>query len=315
MINIKKIIILLLVIVLGVWCGNKTSFINGHKIDKKSFAIRVEVPKKYVDYELLSLINFTSDLFKSNGYNLKGITYGGNMYPQKLDNAYVNIFVRGYAQGFDKRVSNNRFNIFLFHKTQNIYFEEFRNYDYYISIQPEIINIMNILGVKNVSKLPLGAIKRKILNPEYKKNVLYLYEFKDKDIKNILNKIGKTKIYDAFDFAQLTSDEREEELKKAKIVLYVANLTAQKDAPYIPYAVLDIASYGRPVITNFYKYNNKNNEFLDIIETYSDIISLESKLNNMLKLSDKDREEHAKKIRKLLHKQNYKSDIFSKIIK
>ena len=129
-----KIILFLVVMAFAFITGDKLAIISNKKVDKKAVAFRVEVPKKFVDYEILSMINFTADLFEKNGFRVKDIVYGGDLYSKKLDNTYINVFVRGYAQGLDKRISDDRIDIYLAHKFNTIYLEEFRNYDYYLSV-------------------------------------------------------------------------------------------------------------------------------------------------------------------------------------
>ena len=94
--KLKKIILIVVVMALAFVLGDKLAIHTGKKVDKKAVAFRVEVPRKFVDYEMLSMINFVADLFEKKGFSVKGVVYGGNMYSKEIDNAYVNIFVRGY---------------------------------------------------------------------------------------------------------------------------------------------------------------------------------------------------------------------------
>ena len=288
--------------------GDKLAIISNKKVDKKAVAFRVEVPKKFVDYEILSMINFTADLFEKNGFRVKDIVYGGDLYSKKLDNTYINVFVRGYAQGIDKRISDDRIDIYLAHKFNTIYLEEFRNYDYYLSVKQELAEAISSVNSGKVSLLPIGGVKRKLLKPNYKYDVLYIYEKYDEAIRNVLAQYDNYKMYDGFDFGNLSQKEREDELSKAKIVLYVSNFDDAKGKKYIPYAVYDIISYGRPVITN----NNivKNKEMIEIFDSTN---MLSFKLRRMLQDTDDKRENDAKVVRDNMLKKKYNCDIFTKI--
>ncbi len=303
-----KIILFVIVMALAFIVGDRLAIVSNKKVDKKAVSFRVEVPKKFVDYEMLSMINFAAYLFEKNGFRVKDVVYGGDLYSKKIDNTYVNVFVRGYAQGIDKRISDDRIDIYLVHKFNSIYLEEFRNYDYYLSVNSELADAIGFVNSGKVSLLPIGGVKRELLKPNYEYDVLYIYEKYDEAIKRVLDEFGKYKIYDGFDFGKLSQKERESELSKAKIVLYVSNFEEGKGKRYIPFAVYDIISYGRPVMTN----NNivKNDDMIDIFDS---INMLRFKLKRMLQGDDNKRENRAKEIRYNLLKKKYKSDIFAKI--
>ena len=307
---LKRIAILVFVVFLAFGSGVALRQFKKQVVDRKSVAIRVEVPFEYVDYELLSLINFLEYLFEENNYSFKGVTYGGNMYSKDLDDAYINVFVRGYAQGFDKRVSDEKFDVFLVHRLGNLYQEEFRNYDYYLGIYKEVVDVLASLNNGKASVLPLGGAKNKLLKPNYKYDVLYICEFGEKYLNYLTNINPNSKMYNGFDFAKLSQKEREDELKSAKVVLYLANF--EKDMRYVPYALFDIISYGRPVLVDS---NHIKGSILEgKVVTYESWEMLPQRLNDILKQSDEDRENNAKKVRALLRKQNYKIDFFSKIL-
>ena len=89
----------MIVMALAFIVGDRLAIVSNKKVDKKAVSFRVEVPKKFVDYEMLSMINFAAYLFEKNGFRVKDVLYGGDLYSKKIDNTYVNVFVRGYAQG------------------------------------------------------------------------------------------------------------------------------------------------------------------------------------------------------------------------
>ncbi len=97
----------------------------------------------------------------------------------------------------------------------------------------------------------------------------------------------------------MDEQKRIDELKKAKVIVYEMGKTDSDDESYIPYAVFDLISYGRPVITN-------RKLLLDMY--FGDRIWLFDELNSMiltteqaLNSSDKIREKKAIQARNVLN--------------
>ena len=217
--------------------------------NSQTVAFRIGNAQRYIDYDMLAAINFLKYKFKQAGFNVLGTAYVGDLYPDHLDNADINVFVRGFPIFFDLRLSDKKTNIFYLHRFSNLYVEELKQYDFYLSSQQNLLNAFS--QSDNVYLLSSGAVPHKALMPDnYDYDVLYIYEYLNQDFYDFIQSFNNPKIYSGSQFAQLNTLDRENELKKAKVVVYEMGGNNPDDPAYVPYAVFDIISYGRPLVTN-----------------------------------------------------------------
>lgn len=295
----KKILFFLSVLILVGGIG--VCFSPALKVfqNNKTVAIRIGEIPEYIDYDLLAAVNFLKYNFERNGYKVIGTSYAGNLYPKELDNAHVNVFVRGFSQFFDLRMNKRKTNIFYVHRYTKLYVEEFQNFDFYLSSQRKLIDAVNHQDI-SINFLPGGFVTHDLLIPnEYQYDVLYIYEYYNQAYHSFMQQNHRIKIYSGSRFAALDEQKRIDELKKAKVIVYEMGKTDSDDESYIPYAVFDLISYGRPVITN-------RKLLLDMY--FGDRIWLFDELNSMiltteqaLNSSDKIREKKAIQARNVLN--------------
>lgn len=290
-------LVLSFLLIFSFWGGRNLASFSFKRHASQSVAFRIGNAQRYVDYDLLSAINFLKYKFSQAGFNVLGTAYVGNLYPENLNHADINVFVRGFPIFFDLRLSDEKTDIFYLHRFSNLYLEELKQYDIYLSSQQ---NLLNSLGKKdNAYKLAFGAVPHQPLIPDkYEYDVLYIYEYLNPDFVAFIKTYNNPKIYSGGKFAQLTQENRESELKKAKIVVYEMEMNNQDDPAYVPYAVLDIISYGRPVLTN-----NKlllSTFFNDNVWLFDDNTSMFFSLAQALNSSDDVRENKARLARRIL---------------
>lgn len=256
--------------------------------------IRVGQRQSEVDYDLQSALDFLSYQLKKEGYRVGGFSYNGDLYPAVFNNARVNIFVRGYKPFYDVRMSEKAKNVMYVHRTAAFYQEEMRNYDYYLTSQKMVFN-----GVKReipISFFGGGAVPHERLKPDYRFDVLYIYEVMDNDFYKFLMANYAAKVYSGIEFMGFSQPERERLLSEAKVVMYntlsLKSEIADSDDLYVPYAVYDIMSYGRPLLTS-YRYK-LHREFKDLVGVYNDDTqSAIEKLTRAFEMSDEQREKMA----------------------
>jgi hypothetical protein len=280
MINkIKKYIflvaILVVVVVLGFYLGVKLSKHNGRTLDDKVVAFRIGIREKLVDYDLKAMLSYLKCKYEKEGYEVREFAYAGDLYPKRLDNAGVNLFVRGDFVPFDKRVNEKAHNIYFVQRFVGGYIEEFRNFDEYLSIQEPLIVAAKANGVE-VGYLEGGSCKNKNLATKDAKNIIYIYEEKDASVINRVSKIRNAKIYSTIDFAELEEKEKIAELEKARMVVFDRDLKRLPDKKYVPYAVYELIGYGKKVITN----SHNGTKLPDGVMRFSDV-------NEMIYLMEK----------------------------
>jgi hypothetical protein len=178
------------------------------------------------------------------------------------------------------------------------YAEEFVGYDGYITSQRNIKT--GIAPLIKMQYLPSFNIPHPLLEPDYGYDVLYIYETYDPSYIEFLNhQIKNAKIYGSAAFANLTEQKRREELAKAKLVVYTVDQTSKDDSDFVPFAVYDIISYGRPLLTDFkpaldYNFNN-------LVFLLNNPNNLKNETLKTLQIPDYIREQHARKARDILH--------------
>jgi hypothetical protein len=240
----KGLIIIGIFLILAFMSG----FMFRQFITLKSVVIRVGVTQNKLDYDLKSAINFISYQFEKQGYYVNGVSFGGNLYPSYLNNAAINLFVRGFEPFYDVRINKNKKNIFYVERFAHQYAEEFIGYDAYLTSQKKIKYNMPLHHINVVAS---GAVPRPLLKPDYQYDVLYIYEQYNSTYADFLRKRFKNvKIYGGMPFANLSDKEKEQELSKAKLVVYEMMPAGKDDEDFVSFAVYDILAYGRPLLTN-----------------------------------------------------------------
>lgn len=215
---------------------------------QKSVVLRVSMEQEKIDYDLLAGMNYMQYLFRQNGYKVYETKYPGNFYFNEADNADVNVFVRAYNPFLDIRLKKNAFNICYLHRFTDVHEVEFNGYDYYLSAQHTFINFFD--KRRQMTYFQGGAVPHEVLKPNYQYDVLYIYEYYAPEYENIVTQFNKHKLYGGMGFAALSEKERQDELARAKTVVYFSGFFRGDDTNYIPYAAYDIISYGRPLVTN-----------------------------------------------------------------
>lgn len=238
--------ILFIIFILAIAAGK---FYQQYRLNH-SVAIRIGMPENELDYDLKQSINFISYQIEKQGYNVVGKSYAGNLYPPHLNQAKINIFVRGFTPFYDVRISKDKTNIFYVERPTKLYQEEFVGYDaYWIS---QAILKKKLSSILNTLYIPSNAQPRPLLNLNEEYDILYIYEAYNPQYTQFLKeKYPKHKIYGGTDFGNLPFLEQHQELSKAKLVVYEMLQDSHEDIDFIPFAVYDIIAYGRPCLTNF----------------------------------------------------------------
>lgn len=263
--------------------------------------IRVGQRQNDVDYDLNSALDFLVYQLEKGGMKVAGRTYSGELYPEKFNEAAINIFVRGFKPFFDVRMGDEATDVFYVHRTPSFYREEMRHFDYYLTSQKSVFDTEK----RNlpISYFGGGAVEHERLEPNYQTDILYIYEEENFELRDALLKRYAVKEYSGIEFMQLTQAEREKALMSARVVVYemlsLQSSMADSDETYVPYAVYDIISYGRPLLTN---YRAKLEEvFAGNVWLVSESLEQQyEQLDNVLKMSEEQREEKAGQAREQL---------------
>ncbi len=243
------ICLVLFIIILGYYGGKKYKEKLGFRYDDNKVAIRVEVPKDDIDYDLQASLNILKCKYEREGKKVY-FSYAGDMYPKELNNAKTNVFVRGYAPGVDKRVARGAHNVYFVHRFEQGYMEEFRNFDEYIATNVSFVEASNMFGISMSYLEPITCIKEKVLSKD-SNGILYIYENYNKDFIFSIKKIGNVRIFDSNSYNSLNDEEKLKELQKAKVVVFDKIKDKKADATGVAYAVYELLGYGKDVITNW----------------------------------------------------------------
>ena len=284
-------LLLALMLLVGAGGGVALRLFSNWRISQTA-VIRVGNERTMVDYDLQAAVNYLVYRLEQDGYTVVGTAYSGEMYPPKLNFAGLNVFVRGFLPFYDVRLNENGQNWFYLHRSGPFFKEELRHYDLYLFSQK---NFYDEVKDKLAAVYWEGrAVPHKRLEPQYEYDVLYIFEDDKDGFEQMLKNSLKAKTYGAMAFAALSEAERETALKQARVVMY--QMMPEKDADYdvfyVPYAVYDIMSYGRPVVTNRRQKLEQN--FSGKVWFYDD--ETESKvraLQEVLRLTDEEREQLA----------------------
>lgn len=266
-----------------------------------SVVFRVGQRQNEIDYDMHAALVFLAYRLEQAGLKVVGMSYSGDLYPEKFNQAKTNIFVRGYRPFYDTRMGDNAKNIFYVHRTPSFYREEMRNFDAYLTSQKSMFeNTRNELPIRFFDG---GAVPHERLEPDYRFDVLYIYEYYNSSFAGFLSSRYTIKQYSGIEFMLLGKAKREEALAQAKVVIYDSlspqSDIADSDKHYVPYAVYDIISYGRPVMTGYREELLRL--FGEDVFMYAD--KLEDKevlLARVLQMSDTERENKAAAARKRL---------------
>lgn len=298
----KKIVFLLKAAVLLLFglCIGFLGHIAVERQNERTVAIRVGNVRAETDYDLWAAINYLSYQLERSGYKVLGTAYGGELYPEEFNRAGINVFVRGFLPFFDVRRNEAGKNLFYIHRADAFFKEELRRYDTYLFSIDKFYNKMK----QDVAAVFFwgGGVPHERLEPQYEYDVLYIYEDDQGDFSGFLKNSLDAKTYGAVSFALLSSKEREDLFKRARVVLYnmmPEDEDADFDENYVPYAVYDIMSYGRPLVTN--RRLGLVNDFIGKVWLYGDgFESRVSALQDALGLTDDVRENIAGAARKKL---------------
>ena len=279
--SIKQIVFLficLFSLILGVSGG---VLLRNYK-DSKSVVFRISSEKEVIDYDMLAALNFLQYQFEKLGYTVLPWRYPGAYYHQRGDNAAINVFIRGNAFFYDTRMNKNALNVYYLPRFFSMYAEEVQGYDYYISSQKNLQIALN--NRFDIAYLEEGAVPHKQLKPQYKYDVLLISDELNKQYQEFTNQNYKAIYYTTLNFGKLSKKKKEELLSQARLVVYDKNLSPKNDKNYIPYAVYDIISYGRPLLTNmiFDLYQNFGS-YLYYFQNTEDMIN-----QTKLSLAEKD---------------------------
>lgn len=261
-----------LVSFLGVYGGEYVAKKSGRAFDEKGVAFRVGMRERYVDYDLSSLLKYMQCKYEEEGYDFRGISYSGDLYPQRLNNAGVNVFVRGYQISLDKRYVEKAHNVYFVHKFTGGHIEEFRNFDEYVSTQKDLVNAAKYSGI-DVKYFETGACKReKLAWNKNARDVVYIYEQNHGVVENLGLQNIYVKKFSSLEFEKLSEEKKAEVLYGAKVVIYDCDEYSLSIDEYMPFAVFNLLSYGRPVITNWRKRVKKDIDGLDMFINFEDLV-------------------------------------------
>lgn len=265
-------------------------------IQSKTVVFRLSTPKSRIDYDLLSAIQFLEYQFQQAGYRVLPWRDGGNFYYNQDNDAGINVFIRGFSVFYDTRMNDKALDIYYLHRFTYIYMEEFRGYDYYLSSQKKAMNMLK--DHFNIGYFGAGAVPHPILEADYKYDILYVYETRNMATENFLRSRYQVESFAGIHFANLSKTERENALRNARLVFYEFDSNIRDDADYVPYGVLDIISYGRPVMMTY----NPHLAEMGADYLFSGYENMQFVVEKALTENDAVREEKAKKLRENLLK-------------
>ena len=234
-----KIVCLCFALLLGLVIGYHVAIKNGRVMDEKKVAFRVELSKDDIDYDLSAMLSYLKCKYEKDGFKVDEFSYVGDLYPKRLNNAGINVFVRGYSILLDKRINKDAYNIYLVSRFIGGHLEEFRNFDEYMTIQKGLADAGKANGV-DMTYLEQGACNNKVLDRSSAKDIVYIFEKDDEAIRSALASFVNVKAYNTFDFAKLSKSDKENVFKNAKMVIYGVNHELIGDEHYLGFAIYDI---------------------------------------------------------------------------
>ena len=262
---------------------------------KDLVAFRIGAEPKYIDYDFDMALRVLKDKFEEKGYKVGEFAYSGNLYPRELDDAKINVFVRGFMPFYDKRFNEDAVNVFYVHRIEDMLKQEFDKFDYYLTSQKNILR--EFVNKDNIEYFGADNLMREAIEGEYDCDVLYIYEYKNYNYLDFLKSSVKSEVLSGSAFYRLSDDEKQALLKRCKVVTYSKTDGARDDKEYIPFAVYDIMSYGRPIITN---YNSVLEKTYDGILMFRDEYDLIKVTVDALNMTDEERDRIALKYKEIL---------------
>lgn len=282
----------------------KSGFRNVIKKAQKNVTFRINLRKQDVDFNMYSAVDYLKQRFVEKGYEVN-VLFGGNLYNPVADKADINVFIRGNSPFLDARINKKAKNLYFVLNPEQMFQVELNNFDKYLVNSHEFSMHLKALHYDNV-KLVFGSASHDLLKPSDEYDVLLISDADDTSLAQNLDADYTLKAYTGKDFVKLGSKKAEEELAKARLVIYEPNpFTFHNN---VPYAVLNIVSYGRPVLTYYAKIIE--DYFGDDIETFKDIYEMREKIDKLLYEDALKREERAQKARQKLLEITKKNDIF-----
>jgi len=277
--------------------------------NSKSVVLRFSNEADKVDYDLIAATDYLTYQFEQNGYKVYRSRFPGEYYHNEADSAGINVFVRMFSSFYDTRMNKNAINLYYLHRFSNQYQEEMRGYNGYLSSQKNLLKAFDYRP--NVGFLEGGAVPHELLLPDYQYDVLYIYEQQNDDVINFLSNRYNAKIFNGNRFSRLSVNEKEKILAQAKIVIYDMEQPYLDDQDYVPYAVYDIISYGRPVMTNY--KDPLQRLFGHRVYLYTDYPHMMEIVTKAMAFRTMVREKYAQEAREIL--LNKKNDSFSQFLK
>lgn len=262
----------------------------------KDVVFRVSNSKAEMDYDFLAALAYLKYRFNQNGYRVLGTAYGGELYPKRFNQAQVNVYVRGFWPFYDLRRNDEAADVYYIHRIMEIYREEMQGYDYYLSSQKGLDKAVK--EAVNLDFLESGAVPHEKLEPTYDKDVLYIYEYGNRAYEAFLRENLQAKVYSGRAFAALSEEGQKKELSSARLVVYEMGDAGADDKDYVPYAVYDVMSYGRPVLTN-YKVPLEQ-MFYNDVHLFKKREDMKDVTLKALEMSDQEREQRAQAAREKL---------------
>lgn len=273
-------------------------------LKQKNVAIRINLRKQLVDYNMFSAIEYLKFHYIKKGYKVHTL-FGGNLYNPVADAAEINVFIRGNGPFLDARINKDAKNLYFVLNSEHIFPEELNNFDEYLVNSNEFLSGLKVFKTDDI-KLLFGSAYHELLAPEYEYDVLFISDSPNSKSTQYINLQYKFKAYTGTDFAQLSDKEKENELCHARLVIYEAN-------PYtfennVGYAVLNIISYGRPVLTDYSQILKST--FKDDVETFESFKEMSEKIDMLLNEDTSVLEEKAKRARLKLIEITNNNEIF-----
>ena len=278
----------------------------GQKIAKsfrKNVTFRINSRKQLIDYRTFSSIEYLKYKFGEKGYQAT-VLFGGNLYNPIADEADINVFVRGEGPFLDARMNKKAKNLF-FINSEHLYPEEMNNFDGYLTISNEFLDSFKVFKKDDV-KLVFGSAPHRLLQPSYLYDVLFISDDDQTLTPEYIPSAYQIQTYSGKEFVKLSSAQKESELSKARLVIYETSPSHSKIS--VPYAVLNIISYGRPVLTNEAKI--LKSYFLGEVETYWGYDDMINKIEKLLNEDVSKLEERAQRARQKLMEISQENDIF-----
>lgn len=256
---VKKIVLCIVVLMMsGVsfWGGKYFKETRQFRVDDKKVAFRIERRKNEINYSFGTILEYLECKFEKDGFDVEEPSFFGDLYPERLNDAGVNIFIRGKKVSFDKRYVDEAFNVYLVDDFSNGNFEELRNFDEYVSTNPWLVKGAKRRGVEVKYLEGKSCGKR----PKFKnegKDIVYIYEGNNANIADRLYRDLGAKSYSSMKFYEMGKKKREEVFRDARVVVYDCMEDINPYGGSYWFAVEDILSYGRKAI-----FNRKCGDFL-----------------------------------------------------